>query len=217
MTEHGLQTRNTNREPEKIRSLRAWRLHKSEGDRMWGVWKEKGPFKAEKPGVWVPGRKAAGVAVTVAGANEAEESRDHYGTTRWSQLGQCCEQAWKDYKPQRAHYQRKWGGAGISQEPWNRAPTLPSSLVQVTCLSWVSLSAPIKLTGWTKWSFWFLKLYRTAFEYGNNSYGAEKAFINGVEKLLLWFLTQSHKCSISNFLPHKTLKFSKTFYIYFLI
>lgn len=49
---------------------------------MWGVWKEKGPFEAEKPGVWVPGRKAAGVAVTVAGANEAEESRDHYGTTR---------------------------------------------------------------------------------------------------------------------------------------
>lgn len=35
MSKHGLQTRNTNREPEKIRSLRAWRLHEGEGDRMW--------------------------------------------------------------------------------------------------------------------------------------------------------------------------------------
>lgn len=57
-------------------SLRAWRLHEGEADRMQEVRKEKGPFKAAKSGVWVPGRKAAGVAVTVPGANKAEESRD---------------------------------------------------------------------------------------------------------------------------------------------
>ena len=39
------------RRTEKIESLRAWRLHEGERDRMWEVCNKKGTFKAGKPGV----------------------------------------------------------------------------------------------------------------------------------------------------------------------
>lgn len=79
----------------------------------------------------------------------------------------------------------------FNHKPWSLAVTLPCSLEQVTCLSWASLSVPIKSGGWTKWSFIFLKFYRTAFSYQNDSYGVEKMFINFTEELsLLYFRSE---------------------------